>query len=145
MSLIKRSEWPSFGNGSWLSNFFDNDRFFDAPFLRVQSVPAVNISENDKNYEVSLAAPGLTRKDFNVVVENGVLTISSEKKEEKETKEKDYTRQEYSYSSFSRSFSLPDDAKEDDVNAKYEDGVLKVTLGKKVGAAQKAKKAIEVH
>ncbi|HZY79211.1 MAG TPA: Hsp20/alpha crystallin family protein [Cyclobacteriaceae bacterium] len=145
MSLIKRSEWPSLVNGSWLSDFFDNDRFFDAPFMRIQSIPAVNISENEKNFEISLAAPGLSRKDFNVSVENGALTISSEKKEEKETKEKDFTRQEYSYSSFSRSFTLPENAKEDDVNAKYEDGVLKVTLGKKALPSQKAKKAIEVH
>jgi len=145
MSLIKRSDWPSLANRSWLSDFFDNDRFFDSSFLKVQSVPAVNVQENDKNFEISMAAPGLARKDFNVSVENGILTISSEKKEEKETKEKDFKRQEYSYTSFSRSFSLPDSVKEDDVNAKYEDGVLKVTLGKKALPAQKAKKAIEVH
>jgi HSP20 family protein len=145
MSLIKRSEWPSLANRSWLSDFFDNDRFFDSPLLKVQSIPAVNVQENDKTFEISMAAPGLARTDFNVSVENGVLTISSEKKEEKETKEKDFKRQEYSYSSFSRSFVLPDNAKEDDVNAKYEDGVLKVTLGKKVLPTQKAKKAIEVR
>jgi HSP20 family protein len=114
--------------------------------LRVQSVPAVNIRETDKDFEISLAAPGLSRKDFDVSVDdNRVLTISSEKKEEKETKEKNYTRQEFSYSSFSRSFALPENVKEDDVNAKYEDGVLKVTLMKKAIPAQKAKKAIEVH
>lgn len=145
MSLIKRSDWPSLGNNSWLSNFFDNDRFFDSSLLRVQSVPAVNIKENEKNFEISLAAPGLSRKDFNVSVDNGVLTISSEQKEEKETKEKEFTRQEYSYSSFSRSFALPENVKEEDVDAKYADGVLKVTLAKKALPAQKAKKAIEVH
>lgn len=145
MALIRRSGWPSLVNGSWLSDFFDNDRFFDSGFMKVQSVPAVNIKENDKNFEVSMAAPGLSRKDFNVSVENGVLTISSEKKEEKESKEKDFTRQEYSYSSFSRSFTLPESAKDDDVDAKYEDGVLKVTIGKKALPAQKARKAIEVH
>jgi len=145
MSLIKRSDWPSLVNRSWLSDFFDNDRFFDSPFLKVQSVPPVNVQENDKNFEISMAAPGLARKDFNVSVGNEVLTISSEKKEEKETREKDFKRQEFSYSSFSRSFSLPENVKEDDVNAKYEDGVLKVILGKKVLPAQKAKKAIEVH
>ena len=89
MSLIKRSDWPSLGNNSWLSDFFDNDRFFDSSFVRIQSVPAVNIKENDKNFEISLAAPGLSRKDFNVSVDNGMLTISSERKEEKETREKE--------------------------------------------------------
>lgn len=145
MSLIKKSDWPSLGNNSWLSNFSDNDRFFDSPFLRVQSVPAVNVSETDKSFEISMAAPGLSRKDFNVSVDQGVLTISSEKKEESETKEKGFTRQEYSFSSFSRSFVLPDSVKEDDVNARYVDGVLKVTLGKKAIPAEKSRKAIEVH
>ncbi len=145
MSLIKRSDWPSLASGSWLSDFFDNDRFFDSSLMRVQSVPAVNISETEKSFEVSMAAPGLSRKDFNVSVDDGLLTISSEKKEEKETKEKDYTRQEYSYSSFSRSFALPENVKDDEVNARYEDGVLKVTLAKRSLPAQKGKKAIEVH
>lgn len=145
MSLIKRSDVPSLLRGSWLSDFFDNDRFFDSSLMRIQSVPPVNISETEKNFEISLAAPGLARKDFNVSVDDHILTISSEKKEEKETKEKDFTRQEYSYSSFSRSFSLPENVKDDDVNAKYEDGVLKVTLAKKSLTAPKAKKAIEVH
>lgn len=145
MSLIKKSDWPSLSNNSWLSNFFDNDRFFDSSFLRIQSVPAVNIKENEKNFEITLAAPGLSREDFNVSMDDGILTISSEQKEEKETKEKKFTRQEYSYSSFSRSFALPDNVKEEEVDAKYVDGVLKVTLTKKALPAQKAKKAIEVH
>lgn len=145
MSLIKRSDWPSLASGSWLSDFFDNDRFFDSSLLKFQSVPAVNVKETDKSFEIEVAAPGLTKKDFNVSVDNHILTISSEKKEEKETKEKDYTRQEFSYSSFSRSFALPDNIKEEEVNARYEDGVLKLTLSKKIPSTQKTKKAIEVR
>lgn len=141
---MKRTNWPSFVNGPWLSDFFDNDRFFDSDWLKKQSVPAVNVKETDKDFEIEVAAPGLSKKDFRIAVDNGVLTISSEKKEEKEQKEKDYTRKEFSYSSFSRSLTLPENVNEDDVKANYEDGLLKLNIAKKVIAAPKAKKAIEV-
>jgi HSP20 family protein len=141
---MKRSEWPLIANGPWLSDFFDNDRFFDSDWLKKQSVPAVNVKETEKNFEIEVAAPGLSKKDFKITVDNGVLTISSEKKEEREQKEKDYTRREFSYSSFSRSFKLPENINEDDVKASYEDGLLKLNVAKKVIATPKAKKAIDV-
>ena len=144
MSLIKRSEWPSLVNGTWLSDFFDNDRFFDADWMKKQSMPAVNVKESEKDFEIEVAAPGLSKKDFNVHVDKGVLTISSEKEEEKEQKEKDYTRKEFSYSSFSRSFTLPENVNEEDVKASYQDGILKLSVPKKNIAVSKAKKAIEV-
>lgn len=144
MTLIKRSDWPLLMNGNLLSDFFDNDRFFDSDWFKKQSVPAVNVKETEKSFEVEVAAPGLNKKDFKITVDNGVLTISSEKKEEKEQKEKDYTRREFSYSSFSRSFTLPENVNEDDVKANYEDGLLKLNVAKKVITQQKAKKAIEV-
>ena len=145
MNLIKRSDWPSLVNGPWLSAFFDNDRFFDSDWLKKQSLPAVNVKETDKNFEIEVAAPGLSKKDFKITVDNGVLTISSEKKEEKEQKEKDYTRKEFSYSSFSRSFTLPENVNEDDVKANYENGLLKLDVAKKVITQTKDKKAIEVR
>lgn len=145
MSLVKRSNWPSLMNGNWLSDFFDNDRFFDSDLLKSQTLPAVNIKEAEKNYEIELAAPGLSKKDFKITAENGVLTISSEKKEEAEKKEKDYTRREFSYSSFSRSFMLPENANESDVKATYQDGVLRLEVAKKELASAKSPKAIEVR
>jgi len=144
MSLIKRSDWPLLGNGSWLSNFFDNDRFFDSDLLKKQSLPAVNVKENEKSFDMEVAAPGLNKKDFSITAENGVLTISSEKEEEREEKEKDYTRKEFSYSAFSRSFALPENANEDDIKANYEDGILKLSIAKKVAGPVKTKRAIEV-
>lgn len=144
MSLIKRSEWPLLGNGSWLSDLFDSEKFFDSDWMKKYSVPAVNVKETDKNYEIEVAAPGRSKKDFNISSENGVLTITSEQKEEKEQKEKEYTRKEFSYSSFARSFSLPENANEDEIKANYTDGILKVEVGKKVINHVKAKKAIEV-
>ncbi len=145
MSLMKKTDWPSFMNGSLLSDFFDNDRFFDADWLRKQSVPAVNVKETEKDFEIDMAAPGLTKKDFEISVDHGVLTISSEKKEEKEEMDKTYTRKEYSYSSFSRSFTLPENVNEEDVKAYYEDGVLKLHIAKKAMGTTKPKKAIEVR
>jgi HSP20 family protein len=130
-------------NGNWLSDFFDNDRFFDSNWLRT-TVPAVNVKEQDKAFEIELAAPGLSKKDFKVTAENGILTISSEKRDEEERKEKDYTRKEFSYSSFSRSFMLPENASQEDIKASYEDGVLKLQVAKKVIGQPKVQKAIEV-
>ena len=145
MSLIKRSEWPSLINGTWLSDFFDSDRFFDSEMVKRQSMPSVNVRETDKAFEVDFAAPGLSKKDFKITVDNGVLTISSEKKEEKEEVEKDYTRREFSYNSFSRSFTLPENVNEEDVKAAYEEGILKLNIAKKNVTVSKAKKAIEVR
>ena len=145
MSQITRSEWPLLGSGSWLSDLFDNEKFFDSDWLKRQSMPPVNVKETEKQYEIELAAPGRTKKDFSIVAENGVLTISSEKKEEKEQKEKGYTRKEFNYSSFTRSFTLPENANEEDIKANYADGILKLEVAKKVISQPKTKKAIEVR
>lgn len=144
MALVKRTEWPSLLSGAWLSDFFDNDRFFDSDWLKRQSVPAVNVKESEKEFEIEMAAPGLSKKDFSITVDKGILTISSEKEEEHEEKEKDYTRREFSYNAFSRSFTLPEYVSEDDIKANYEDGVLKLRLSKKSEGATKLKKMIEV-
>src|SRR5262245_21874177 len=113
MALIKNSNRPLLG-GSLFSDFFDDDRYFYSPWLNRQSTPAVNVKENDKNYEVEMAVPGYNKNDFNISVENGILTVSAEKKEEAERKEENYSRREFGYSSFSRSFSLPENIQEDD-------------------------------
>jgi HSP20 family protein len=142
MALIKNSNRPLLG-GSLLSDFFDDDRFY-SPWLNRQSMPAVNVKENDKNYEVELAVPGYDKKDFNISVENGVLTVSAEKKEETEKKEDNYTRKEFGYTSFSKSFSLPENISEDDIGARYQDGVLKLSINKKNLNQPKVKKAIDI-
>ena len=109
------------------------------------NVPSANIIEKEKEYLIELAAPGLTKKDFKVETDNGVLTISAEKKEEKKEQEGGYSRREYSYNSFSRSFTLPENSKPDKIDASYEDGVLKLTVPKKEITPVKAKKEIAVH
>jgi HSP20 family protein len=105
---------------------------------RALTTPAVNVAENKNNFEVSVAAPGLKKNDFNIDVEDNMLTISCEKEERKEEKEERYTRKEYSYSSFSRSFTLPEEVIKEKIEAAYEDGVLRITLPK----TEQAKKAV---
>jgi HSP20 family protein len=121
--------------------------FFNKPLLdlfdggfssRLKNVPAVNITERKDNYLVSMAAPGLKKEDFKIAMDGNLLTISSEKEEENEEKEGRYTRQEYSYSSFERSFTLPDEVEKDKIDAHYKDGVLELVLPKKEEAKKMA-------
>lgn len=113
-----------------------NEWFDNSSLLRTVNVPAVNITEQKDSYLVSVAAPGMKKEDFKIDVDGNMLTISSEKEDNREEKNKKFTRQEYNYSSFSRSFTLPDGIKKEKIEAKYEDGVLKVTLPQN-GAAKK--------
>jgi len=113
-------------------------------FARTMNVPAVNITEQKDTYQVSLAAPGLKKDDFKIDVDGNMLTISSEKEETKEEKDKKFTRKEYSYSSFSRSFTLPEEINKEKIEAKYEDGVLKISLPRKEEAKKPAAKHIAV-
>lgn len=118
------------------NELFDNSRFWG----RAARVPSVNIAENNDHYTLSLAAPGLRKEDFNIELKDNVLSISAEKEEKREEKEERYTRREYNYSSFSRSFPIPHDIHQENIEAKYEEGVLKLTLPKK----EEAKKASTV-
>ena len=104
---------------------------------RALTTPAVTIAENKNNFEVSVAAPVMKKSDFNIDVDEHMLTISCEKEERKEEKEERFTRKEYNYSSFTRSFTLPEDVIKDKIEAVYEDGVLRITLPK----TEQAKKA----
>ena len=107
--------------------------------------PAVNVKETDKNYEITLAAPGLQKDDFKIDVNGSMITISAEKDEKKEEKEESFTRREYSYSSFSRSFTLPEDINQDRSDANYVNGELKLLLPKKEEAKKTVHQKISVH
>jgi HSP20 family protein len=112
-------------------DFFDADNFFNTNWLAERSgYPAVNVAEKDNEYCIDLAVPGYKKEDFKVKVNNDILTVSAEAKTENKEEKKEYTRKEYSYSSFSRSFQLPDNVKDDQITAKYEDGMLKLSLPK---------------
>ncbi len=117
-----------------------NDWFDSGGLLnKVLLVPAVNIAENNNDYKVTVAAPGLKKNDFKINVDGNLLTISAETEETKEEKDDErYTRKEYNYSSFSRSFTLPDEVNMEKIEASYENGVLSLVLPKK----EEAKKAM---
>ena len=129
---------------SLFSHFFDDDWFNPDTSRWLARVPAANIQEQDDAFRIELAVPGMHKEDFRVNVDNGTLTISSEKEERNEEEEDQYTRREFSYRSFRRSFALPDTVKDDDIEAKYEDGVLRLTLPKKEEAQQAPRKEIAI-
>ena len=147
MTLLKKSNFPSLLNERWMTDFFENGRFFDSDWMKMNTlppVPAVNVIEAEKEFVIELAAPGLTKKDFNLEVENGVLTISAEKKSEKEETDKNFTRKEFNYSNFTRSFTLPENVNEEKIVAHYEEGILKLQIAKKMLTKANPKKEIAV-
>ena len=125
-----------------MNDFFKPDWFGGMDTFN--RVPAVNIQENEKDFMLELAIPGFKKEDFNIEIDNDVLTISSEVKKGNETKEENYTRREFSVSSFHRAFTLPETINEDGINAVYEGGILKLTLPKKDEALPKPKRLIEI-
>jgi HSP20 family protein len=125
-----------------LENFLtDAPSIFRTGFA--QTTPAVNIQEKNEAYIVEVAAPGLKKEDFNVNLTNDILTISSEK-EIKEEEEERFTRREFSYSSFERSFSLPQTTEAEKIEAKYENGILKIKIPKKETSIKKSAKQIKI-
>jgi HSP20 family protein len=111
---------------------------------RILNIPAVNIIEQKDDFKVSLAVPGMKKEDFKIDIDGNMLTISCEKEESKEEKDKKFTRKEYNYSSFSRSFTLPDEINREKIEAKYEDGVLNISLPRKEEAKKLTAKHIAV-
>jgi len=143
---------PMLRNRRFLPNFDDDmfgkdfmKDFFD--FESNPSVPDVNVREDKDKYTIEVAAPGLNKKDFDVDIQNNVLTISSEKEHKDEDKDENenYLRREFSYSSFQRSFSLPETVKVENIKAKHDNGVLYVELPKKKEAVEKASKKIDIE
>jgi len=121
------------------------NEWFDGGFPEsTMKVPAVNITEEKNQYLLSLAAPGLKKDDFRINIDSNVLTISSEKEESSEEKDKKFSRKEYSYSSFSRSFTLQEEINQEKIDAKYEDGVLKISLPRRQEITKPSAKKIDV-
>ncbi|TQD39378.1 Hsp20/alpha crystallin family protein [Haloflavibacter putidus] len=144
MSLVKRTN-------NWLPNIFDD--MFNNDWMDENSnlgnlginVPAVNIHESEDAFKVDVAAPGKTKGDFNIELDNNVLTISAEEKTENTEEEKGkITRREFSFSKFKRAFTLPDTVENNEISANYENGVLTINLPKKEEAKVQAKRMIEI-
>ncbi len=119
------SIFDDFFTDSFLPRFVNGDNW-----SANNSLPAVNVEEDEKEYRIEVAAPGLEKEDLKVSVNDGVLTISSEKKVEKEDKKDSYIRREFGYTSFCRSFSLPDEVDSEKISAKHKNGVLNVAIPK---------------
>src|SRR6056297_37337 len=145
MTLARRNEgyFPSF-----IDRFLNNDLMdwnqtnFSSPNT---SLPAVNVKETDDDYFIEVAAPGMSKKDFDVNFQNNVLTISSEKKDEKEEKEDTYTRREFCYQSLQRSFTVPgNDVDSEKISASYADGILKIKLPKREEVKPKPAREIKI-
>ena len=149
-SLMRRREWNPLRDLEELQNRLMG--VFDRPLGRMtlrqdgddeairltQWSPMVDITEDKNEYLIKADLPEVKREDLHVTVENGVLTVTGERKFEKEEKDKKYHRVERSYGSFTRSFTLPEDADSAKVNAEFKDGVLKVHVAKLEKAKQKA-------
>lgn len=130
---------PIFENRLLNTNFFNED-FWNGK----SQEPALNIKETEDAFEVELAAPGFSKKDFEVTIEDGCLNISAEKSESKEEADENYTRKEFSYNSFEKRLQLPDSIKDENVKARYKDGILSFNLIKKEEARAKKPKVIEI-
>ncbi|RYU92231.1 Hsp20/alpha crystallin family protein [Mucilaginibacter terrigena] len=132
MTLVKFNNGLKNGANPFFNDVFDsllNDSFIGDKL--VSRVPAVNIAENDNEFHIELAVPGLKKEDFKINLDKNVLTISAEKKAEENVEPKKYSKREYSYSSFVRSFTLPDSVDHSKIEADYTDGILKLTVAKR--------------
>ena len=140
--LVKHKPLRTFP--SFMDDIFDNWNVGNLPTDK-NTLPAVNIQENENEFIVSLATPGMDKKDFTINVENDVLTISSEKTVETNKEKENYTRREYNYQSFTRNFNLPKDMIDSDkVAAVYKNGELLITLPKREEIKAKPPRMIEV-
>ena len=143
MKIVRSNLLPN--ASTFFNNFFDDDHFWNPDFNGwSDTIPAANIVEKEDSFLLELAAPGMKKSDFKIDVNNGMLAISSEKKEEKKEEGERFTRKEFSYNSFTRSFRLPEFVEPDKIEAKYDDGMLRLTLPKNVNYIEDAKKEIIV-
>ena len=148
MTLAKRSQnwYPTF------PSFFD--KFFEGNMMDWNNsnysstdttLPAVNVKENDDAFTIEVAAPGMTREDFKINYDNGRLTIGSERENEKEDKGENYTRREFSYQSFQRSFNVPENVVSGEkISAQYKDGILRIDLPKREEVKPKPSREIKI-
>lgn len=143
MNLIKRNSFaPS--STSLLDDFFTRDLFDWSRTEGNGMVPRVNIREDNDAFHVEISAPGMKKEDFNVELDNDMLTVSSEVSDRQEEEKHSYTRREFSYHSFRRSFYLPNTVEVEKIDASYHDGILSLMIPKKDEAKKKPVKTISI-
>lgn len=138
---FKTNLYPSRAFNRMMNPLFNEvlGEMMHSPVDSAAVMPAVNISENVDSYLVELAVPGLQKEDFKLNLEKNVLSISAEKKTETEQVEQKFTRKEFSYHSFKRSFNLPEHVEKDSIHAEYKDGILSLRILKKKEAVEQVK------
>lgn len=146
MTLVKKDVGYTPTISNLFDDFFARDLFnWPSSSSTGTSIPKVNIYETNDGFHVDMAAPGMTKSDFKVELDNNMLTISSHKESKNaEEENRNYQRKEYSYQSFVRSFHLPDSAEAEKINAKYEDGILNLVIPKKEEAKRKPIRNIKI-
>ena len=137
-TIMRRSFRPFY-----MPNFFDDD-FLPTLSSRTSSMPAVNIKEDEKNYILDLAIPGMDKKDLKIDINEDVLTISSESKDEMSEERDGYKKKEFNYSSFCRSFYIPESVEKEQIEATYKDGILSVALPKQKEEKTKITREIKI-
>ena len=137
-TITRRSYRPFY-----LSNLF-NDEFFPESSNSTSSMPAVNIREDEKIYVLDLAVPGITKNDLKIDINEDVLTVSSEMKNETEENNDGFRRKEFSYSSFCRSFYIPENVNRDKIEANYKDGILTIGLPKQEEEKNKITRQVKI-
>lgn len=141
-----KTSWPTLFDNGWMEKFFNAplDEFFN--YGKVINVPAVNVTETDKEFKLCVAAPGLEKKDFKIEAFDEMLTISAEhEKEVKEEKEGRFNRREYNYASWTRSFTLPENCNFSKIEAEYKNGELKILIPKMEVKEPKKIKSISIN
>lgn len=149
MSLVKfnnRNRLFPWNNAS-LKDFLSTDGFFnDDLFIEDGLMPAMNIKEHETDFEIEFAAPGFSKKDFEVSIEENVLHVVGEKKQEREENDKDFMRREFNYLAFNRAITLPQTANLDaEIKATYEKGILNLRINKIEASKVVPKKLIEIQ
>jgi HSP20 family protein len=141
LARMNRNDVPA----SW-DDFFNHRVFNHLNTVSSNSnTPAVNVSEDEKGFTIEMAAPGIARNDFNLEIDNDILTISAEQKESKEEQKPNYLRREFNYHTFKRSFMLPESVDQEQIKASHESGILRLSLPKKEEEVQKAPRQIAVQ
>ncbi len=145
MTLVRRFNNPRPEIANFFDDFFGGDMFSPRATMGHRTVPAVNVQETEDDYQIEVAAPGLKKDDFKVEVNNNVLTISCEKEDSSEDKGKGFSRREFCYTGFSRSFAIPrNEVDESKIDASYKDGILKITLHKREEVKPKPARMITI-
>ena len=145
MTLLERRNQLNPLQRTFWNDLFDRELTWPSLFRDGEMLPAVNIRDEEKQYDIEFAVPGYKKDDFNVSVEHGVLTVKAEVNNEHEENHNGYSRKEFSYKSFERNFTLPDNVFEEKINCKFENGILKVHVPKnKIAIESQKKKMISI-